>query len=307
MPRSDRRLWVGLTVAAGLLSAIGGCAVTTRSSEASRPAPIEVTATAGTGAQPASSRRVHRPRTEVSSAPGTEPFTPRLRRAITAEPGQVSAAVYDFTTNRAYSFNPKLRTYTASIIKVPILIALLKRRRSQHRSLTTAERSTATAMIDASDNDAATSLWRQAGGTAALTALFTQLGMTQTGPAPTLLEPWDGIKTTALDQVRLLRALATGISGLNETDRRYAEALMSGVEEDQRWGVTAGTGSTWHVILKDGWVPVERTGWTVNTIGIVRHQHHAYALSVLSSGQSSEAAGIQTVDKVGRAVATALG
>jgi beta-lactamase class A len=193
-------------------------------------------------------------------------------------------------------------------VKVPILLAALARARAAGHGLTASQRATATSMIEASDNESATTLWHDAGSAPALFAMMRRLGMTHTIEAPQLLEPWDGVKTTASDQVAMLRALATSVPGVTNADRDYVLGLMENVNADEDWGVPTGTGPKWAVGVKNGWVPVGTGGWTVNTIGIAdRDASHGYVLAVLSTGSPSEAAGIATVNLVASSVASTLG
>jgi beta-lactamase class A len=268
------------------------------------PAPASTTPSSTTSTpSPHPTRTRHAP---VADAAG--PFTPQLRHELATRPGAISAAAYDLSTHRSYTLNPALSAYTASIVKVPILLAAQARARAAGHSLTASQRATATSMIEASDNDSATTLWRDAGATPALFAMMHQLGMTHTVAAPQLLEPWDGVKTTAADQVAMLRALATAVPGVTHADRDYVLGLMENVDTDEAWGVPTGTGPKSAVAVKNGWVPVGTAGWTVNTIGVVdRDPTHAYVLAVLSTGSPSEAAGIATVNLVARSTAASLG
>jgi beta-lactamase class A len=216
----------------------------------------------------------------------------------------MSAAVLDLQTGHQVVSNRNVSAYAASIVKVAILLAAEERDRRQGHGLTSAQQSAARLMIEASDNDAATALWQEAGKAPAIFALFRRLGMSRTARAPKLLEPWDGVKTTASDQLTLLQALATGVHGVTAGDRAYVLRLMRHVEPDQDWGVPTGTKPKWSVAVKNGWVPVGSRGWTVNTLGIVRGAHgHPYALAVLSTGSTSEAAGIKKINPVARSVA----
>lgn len=220
------------------------------------------------------------------------------RRATT------SAAAIDLHTGRLVVRNAGVAAYAASIVKVSILVALQRRERRAGHGLTASQRSAARSMIEASDNDTTTTLWRDAGGARALFRLFRRLGMAHTVPAATVLEPWDGVRTTAADQLRLLHALATRLPGITAKDRRYVLHLMRHVEPAQSWGVSTGTRPEWRVAVKNGWLPLLDGSWTVNSIGIVRGRpHHRYALAVLSTGSPSEPAGIRLVGTVARSVA----
>lgn len=232
------------------------------------------------------------------------PFSARIERMLAHHRRTMSAAVERLSDHERVVRNPQVAGYGASILKVAILVAAEQRDRRQGHGLTSAQRSTAVAMIEASDNDAATAMWQEAGKSSALFRLFRQLGMSNTKRAPTLFEPWDGVTTTTRDQLRLLQGLATGARGVTGGDRDYALHLMRHVEADQDWGVPSGTKPGWSVAVKNGWVPVGSNGWTVNSIGIVRAPHHRdYALAIVTTGSASEAAGIKKVNAIARSVA----
>jgi beta-lactamase class A len=236
------------------------------------------------------------------------PFSKHVDHVLAQHRRTMSAAAMRLSDGESVVRNPRVSVYTASIVKVAILLAAEQQDRRRGHGLTSAQRATARPMIEASDNDAATALWREAGKARALFALFRELGMRDTRRAPTLFEPWDGIMTTTTDQLRLLQSLAAGERRVTNGDRRYALALMRHVEPDQDWGVTTGTKPAWSVAVKNGWVPVGANDWTVNSIGIVRPPHgHAYALAITTTGSHSEAAGIAKVNAIARSVARRWG
>lgn len=122
-----------------------------------------------------------------------------------------------------------------------------------------------------------------------------------------MLEPWDGVVTTAGDQVQLLKELFTTNAILDADDAAYESSEMSKVEASQRWGVTAGTGAGWTVSLKNGWLQLPSKGWVINSIGEVRDGAHGYLAAILSSGAPTMAYGIGTVEIVARQIAAVLG
>lgn len=182
------------------------------------------------------------------------------------------------------------RTYvTASVVKVAVLAALLLRAQDTGRWLTAEEEHLAAAMIERSDNDAATTLRAAAGGVAGLDAAHARLGMPRTTAEPA----WGLTRTTARDQLTLLKSVFGGASGppvLNEGSRRFLAGLMGRVVPGQDWGVSAAaggdpagesagesagdpTGETagggW--ALKNGWLPRTGSGlWVVHSVGLVR-------------------------------------
>ncbi|MER6163911.1 serine hydrolase [Streptomyces violaceorubidus] len=195
---------------------------------------------------------------------------------------------------------------TASIVKVDILAALLLRAQDSGRSPTAAEKAYATAMIEDSDNDAASALWRAIGTADGLDAANERFGLTGTegGDGPL----WGLTRTTAADQVTLLRQVfvADG-SALSPASRAYVRALMERIAQGQRWGVSAAAdaaggaaGPTW--ALKNGWLRRSTTGlWVVNSIGRVKRGGHGYLVAVVSRGSGTQAEGISLTEAAARA------
>ncbi|MEV6025906.1 serine hydrolase [Streptomyces sp. NPDC052036] len=193
---------------------------------------------------------------------------------------------------------------TASIVKVDILATVLLQAQDAGRPLTPQEVTHAEAMIRHSDNDSATALWQQIGKAPGLEAANKRLGMATTKGGPGLL--WGLTQTTARDQIRLLRAVFdtgpaanTGSTALREDSRKYIRTLMTRIEGDQAWGVSAATTSGW--ALKNGWLQRTATGlWDVNSIGQITVGGHRYLVAVLSNGSPSMQDGITLVEGAAR-------
>ncbi|MFG3249178.1 serine hydrolase [Streptomyces sp. NPDC048187] len=196
---------------------------------------------------------------------------------------------------------------TASIVKVDILAALLLEAQDAGRSLTAEEEAYATAMIEESDNDSASALWRAIGAADGLDAANERFGLTGTrgGDGPL----WGLTQTTAADQVVLLRQVfvAEG-SALSEAARTYVRGLMERIADGQRWGVSAAAdaaadgvgGSAW--ALKNGWLRRSTTGlWVVNSIGRVVSGGRGYLVAVVSRGSGTQAEGIALTEAAARA------
>jgi len=192
--------------------------------------------------------------------------------------------------------------YTASIAKVDIVEALLLRAQDRGRSLTSTEKRLVSAAITVSDNDAAQDLFEEIGQAAGLTAANKRLGLTST----VVSSAWGLTRTSATDQVAILRGLTSTSSPLNSASRSYLMGLMSSVEADQRWGVpAAGTGTP---IVKNGWLPVTRDGgaWEVNSIGVVTSSGDKVLVAVLTRKGTSMTSGIQLVEKAAEIAVASL-
>ncbi|WP_405846886.1 serine hydrolase [Streptomyces sp. NBC_01518] len=195
---------------------------------------------------------------------------------------------------------------TASIVKVDILSALLVQAQDAGRGLTQQERTLAEAMIEHSDNDAATALWREIGRAPGLEAVNKRLGLSSTvgGAGGT----WGLTRTTATDQVRLLSAVfadggtssASG-SALTKTSQSYIRTLMTRIAAGQSWGVSAASDSGAGWALKNGWLQRSTTGlWDINSVGRVTSGTHHYLVAVLSDGNATMPGGIAAVESAAR-------
>jgi hypothetical protein len=198
---------------------------------------------------------------------------------------------------------------TASIVKVDILAALLLKAQDAKRALTAEERGHAEPMIERSDNAAADALWREIGRAPGLAAANKRLGLTSTTGGPGGF--WGLTRTTASDQIRLLRAVfddgtaKTGSAALSTRSRAYMRTLMSRVVPEQAWGVSAVNASGAQRALKNGWLQRSATGlWDVNSVGQVNVNGHRCLVAVLSDGSASMSAGISLVERTARQAVT---
>jgi membrane peptidoglycan carboxypeptidase len=207
-----------------------------------------------------------------------------------------SVALEDHRTGRRYSYQGGRRQETASIIKVELLAALLLKAQDRGRELTAAERSRVTKMIKASDNDAATEVYASVGGAAGLRSAGQRMGLTDTDPA----KSWGLTRTTASDQVRMLAALTGPSSPLNEKSRELMLQLMSSVNADQNWGVSAAAFEGDQTALKNGWVYRSAEGgrWIINSIGRITGAKTDTTVAVLSRGHGDKQRGIDVVEHV---------
>ena len=235
----------------------------------------------------------------MQSAPQTpaDPFLANdLRRYLAAHP-TVTAAVYDRRTGKTWVARAGARDVTASIVKVDILSTLLADRQSAHSALTGAALDLATGMIENSNNTYAEDLWQDGGSATGVRDYNNRLNLRET--VPDAAGEWGLTTTSAADQVMLLRQIAYGGGTLSTSSRQLALHLMHNVEDDQRWGVSAGVPKAATVAIKNGWLP-HGSGWVVNSDGIVRGGGYDDVVSILSHGSSSEASGIAVIQHVAR-------
>ncbi|MFI1071784.1 serine hydrolase [Streptomyces puniciscabiei] len=253
---------------------------------------------------------------------GTLHPAPAAAASAPAPSPRATAAVLDLDgTARTPVLHGQDSAYdTASIVKVDILSALLLRAQDAGRRLTAGERGLAEPMIKRSDNAAADALWRRIGRASGLAAANKRLGLASTTGGPG--GKWGLTRTTASDQIRLLRAVFDGDpagqqgstaksgsaksgspsrSALNAESRTYVRTLMSQVVPEQTWGVSAVGGSGTPRALKNGWLQRNTSGlWDVNSVGQVTVKGHRCLVAVLSNGSASMSDGISLVERTAR-------
>ncbi len=220
----------------------------------------------------------------------------------------VNIAVYNEKTKQTttYTNNASVTYPTASIVKVSVLANLLRMTQSDDTSLSPTEKSLAENMIVDSDNDATTTLLNTyQDGYTSPDSLFSALHMTQSKMDP---DAWGLTTTTALDQLKLLNALAYGQkSPLNQSDRHYVLKLMANVSPDQAWGISKGIADNATIQLKNGWLESDDgSSWIVNSIGHIQTKDSNYTIAVLTNGNATEADGIDLIESLSSATAQEL-
>ncbi|WP_405460835.1 class A beta-lactamase-related serine hydrolase [Streptomyces sp. NBC_00101] len=308
MPRRRmRRSVMSASVAAMVVlagTAAGGAYVANRSADgaaspvASVASASSQAAVAGDGRASAATDEEREVEYDALVAAAVRPVAGRARLSV-AVLDQESGAGGAYESAAGQTFD------TASVVKVDILAALLLTAQDEGRELTAAERASAAAMIENSDNASATRLLQVVGGAGALDAANERLGLTGT----TASHAWGLTQTTAADRLRLLEAVFAEGGGrgaaLSADSRSYVQELMGQVEADQRWGVSA-AGDGDGTLLKNGWMPRTTTGlWDINSVGRVVSGGRTYLVAVLSDGHATQQEGVALVEAAVDAVAAA--
>jgi beta-lactamase class A len=219
--------------------------------------------------------------------------------ALHGRSSAVGIAVDDRVNGITCKLHPHWHFDSASVVKVTILSALLRKVQQEHRGLTAAQRALATKMIEVSDNDAASDLWDETGRTA-LQHFLNLAGMneTQLGPGGY----WGLTQITAHDELTLLQLLTRTNSILTTARRDYVLGLMAKVVSYERWGVPAGAPTDVAVHVKNGWLPQPTHGWRINSIGSFSGAGHNYMIVVLSMDNPTMAYGVDTVQDVAEVI-----
>jgi beta-lactamase class A len=289
MAKAATHWLTGLVV--GALLVVAAPTVVSQRSEAATPASQTIVS-----ARPTSTR------TTVTTAPTTKPSTAALARLVAD--GRFAVSVIDLDTSETLTYGSGAFD-TASVVKVDILAALLHQAQQDGIGLTTEQKALATAMIEQSDNSAATALFNQVGGKSGLEAFNKLIGLKNTVVGSD--GNWGLTRTTAADQIRLLRIVFGDRTVLTASSKAYVTELMSNVEADQNFGVSAAADDNEDAALKVGYLQRSQTGlWDVTSIGRVEAGGHTYLVAVLSEGNATYASGVQLVDAAAKAAVTAL-
>jgi len=184
-------------------------------------------------------------------------------------------------------------------VKVDILAAVLH---NQAGKLSSSEKSSASAMIINSNNDAASIFYgKDYLNRTGLQEMFSELGMTNSKAGKTF-----GVTTTtAVDQLRVLRQIFYSSTYLNGSSQSYIKDLMYNVEADQRWGISAGSKSYYN---KNGWLYYNsKTQWIVNSIGQVTLSNgQNYVIAVYTDNNSTQENGENLVEDYAQATADVM-
>jgi beta-lactamase class A len=183
-----------------------------------------------------------------------------------------------------------------SSIKVPILVTLM---RDRHEGLQPAEMQWAGAAIEASDNDAAASLFHRlerihgglSGASKAVQevmALAGNLATVATAPPPPGAVSTYGQTQWSIDEASAFyRALANDCL-LNPSRTEYLLDLMRNVVPEQQWGLgEAGFDPRWSIAIKGGWGPEAGSGsYLVRQSGVVQNGSAGIAVTMIAEDPS---------------------
>ena len=243
-----------------------------------------------------------------------DPLSGAAAAYVAVRSGTVLAAVYDVTTGQSWRLGAGPAQAEASVVKLDILETLLARQ--DGGQLSQGDRALAESMIEDSDNDAATSLWDEAGGAEGIGVYNGRAGLSRTTPSQCVTcagFPWPGwglTTTVPQDQLTLLKQLV--VPGprplLSQAERSYTLSLMENVTPDQAWGVSGGVPAGVTVALKNGWLPLNdaNTDWQVNSVGWISGASRDYLIAVLSTGNPTEQYGIDTINGLSSLIWSAM-
>jgi beta-lactamase class A len=223
----------------------------------------------------------------------------RILAALAGRSSVVGLAVDDRVTGITCKLRPHWQFDSASVVKVTILSALLRKLQQEHRSLTAAQRKLATEMITVSDNDAASTLWAET-GYPSLQHFLDLAGMNETVLGADGY--WGLTLITAHDELTLLQLLTSTNTVLTTANRNYVLGLMARVVSYERWGVPAGAPTDVTVHVKNGWLPLPTHGWRINSIGSFSGSGKNYMIVMLTDDNPTMDYGVDTVQAVAKII-----
>ncbi|WP_245614039.1 tat pathway signal sequence [Actinokineospora inagensis] len=223
---------------------------------------------------------------------------------LAARPGTVGIVVRDRTTGAVWrNGHADDMTWTASTIKLAMVVDLFRRDRAGVITLSARDRDQIAAMLHSSDDDAATALWAKYGGSDHMTFndAFPGYGMTSLQPQRGYSKTypyWGFQKCTAADLDRLINYVLDKVPA---QDRSYILGQLRQVAVNQQWGVW-GAGSAARPGNKDGWSE-EDGGWVMNSVGFVGPGER-YTLAIMNNlrGQGGYDEGKATDTEVARII-----
>jgi hypothetical protein len=300
------RRGTGITILAGIVTVMfsSGCGVVSGGAGGGPVSAAKVVA------KKAIAWKAPTPSTAPTPKPKPKPG-PTAQQLVTAAVGPLfdtdiddaGLAVLDLSASQWVSYNGNQEFITASIAKADILATLLYQAQQAKSSLSAHEQSLATLMIEDSDNDAATSLWDDAGEASGVAAANEVFGLKDTTPGPGI--KWGITTTTANDQIRLLRQIFATPSKLSASSQAYIQHLMYHVSSEQAWGVPVTADAGTDFAVKNGWLPAPKL-WAINSIGSVTHNGHHLLIAVLSHYNYSMGGGISVVQGIANKAADAV-
>jgi Beta-lactamase enzyme family len=250
----------------------------------------------------------------AAPAEHANPLSGTAAAYVAGRSGSVLAAVYDVSTGQSWRLGDGPAQPAASVVKLDILETLLAKQAGT--TLSAGDQSLSQSMIEDSDNDAATSLWDEAGGAAGIGAYNDSAGLSGTTPSACVTcagfawPGWGLTTTVPQDQLALLKQLiAPGQRPLlSDAQRSYVLSLLENVAPEQRWGVSGGVPAGVTVALKNGWLPLNdaNTDWQINSVGWVSGDGRDYLVAVFTTGNPTEQYGIDTINALSSRIWTAM-
>ena len=203
--------------------------------------------------------------------------------------GTVSFAVLDECGRLVGSHRNRVHL-SASVVKLMLLTAYLRRPGVRDDELAREERKFLGPMIKSSDNKVANRVYGIVGAEG-LYDVADAAGMSHF----TTMSVWGGSEITPADQARFIDHLERYVP---KRHRGYALGLLARVIPPQRWGVPRLKLPGWKVRIKGGWTPLSGGGWRVNQIARIEDGRRQVSLAIFTTDQTDFNYGRETIQGV---------
>lgn len=222
-----------------------------------------------------------------------------IARALNGRRSTLAFSIRDSETGVTCAANASRHFDSASIVKVTIMGAVLRRTQDENRSLTSAEEGELHKMITQSDNASAQHLWDSL-GMARLQDFVRRSGMADTQLNRT--ESWGLTQVTAADEMKQLDVFTGDSAVLTPTNKAYGLNLMRQVETGQRWGTPYDAPPGVGVQVKNGWLQRATHAWRVHSLGVFTDDSRLYQMAILTQDDPTESYGIGTIQAIAQQV-----
>jgi hypothetical protein len=204
--------------------------------------------------------------------------------------GRVSIALVD-DRGGVHRYHAARHYHSASVVKAMLLVGYLNRHHVRSHRLGRHSRALLRPMIERSDNNAATRVFRIVGNRG-LERVARRAGMQHFATS----YEWGSTHIAAGDQARFFARIDRLVP---RRHRRYERHLLSHIIRPQRWGVPHAVRGRARMFFKGGWRP-ERGGWVVHQVALVERGGRRVALAVLTDHDPGFTYGTETVEGVAR-------
>ncbi len=206
--------------------------------------------------------------------------------------GHVGFAVYD-DCGRTVGWHEDEAFASASVVKVMLMIAYLRKGDVDDRALRRDEKRLLRPMIEKSDNDAANRIY-VAVGAHGLEELARDARLKHFHTQPV----WGATTLTPATQARFFAHIERFIPRRHES---YAMRLMASIVPRQRWGFPPVVPRGWRIYFKGGWTPSSvEGGWRINQAATLRTKRRSIGLAVFSRKNPDKWYGTETIEGVGK-------
>jgi hypothetical protein len=300
---SARRLaltGVSLAVAIGAVALTGACGARPTVVVADHVIVPQATPTSSASVTP--SQTTPPPATEPPPAtvPAPGPVDPNKLQAAAAgiEPNTtLGAVVFDRTTGQeVLALEPDRQFRSASLVKLLIAIDLV------HQGADADDRKKISRMLSMSDDNIASALWVQDGGSVLVTRAASLIGLQNTEP-PEVSGQWGEVRLTAHDMVRVYLYIMNNLPPEDHTlivDALAQAPEYAADEFRQHFGIPDGLNLQW--AIKQGWGNNSKT-MVLHSTGLVG-AHWRYIVVLLT--EHPLGSGWKTCSKSVTAAAAAL-